>query len=630
MEYTNISKSSLNFQSGLNSIRAAVVAKFANPSQNQPNNELLPGGGLEGSTMEDDEILDKSTTKDTNTIDTKENSETNTNSNTNNETKNNSNNNIVPANSFTSHNQMSAAASAANSKNDRQMVEISEYVSEESQMFFYANLHFALGNIRNSLNNSSQQQYHNTQHSSSSASSSLNSKAPKIESAPRVLIIGPKDSGKTSLSKVLVAYDVKRGSTPVFVNLDPTESVFSAPGSLSVSVVSDILDVEQGWGSSPFTGPAIMHPNQPHVRFFGLQEPLKNVAYYNQLVGLLAETAEKRVQKSQESLKSAGMYIDTPASLVAPDNQQVGLQVVQNIVNKFKINVLLVVGNERLYSTVKKMFAKNGTGSNAGAKANTQDNSVQHQQVTVVSVPKSGGVVDRDVDYMSSVQMQLVNEYFYGTSKQPLSPFTVTIDYSTLTVYKVSTPTSSAAATSAVVTATPISINDEKMTENGTNSSLDSSSTQSQDLSDKNGENGNENLNQNSEDNSTPKISISNDGDEEMVDANNTSANTTDTASNSFSSSATTASFQQQSQLPSPSATTLTKIDPSAYLQNALLAVVDASPEDSVSKIESASVLFYVHVAEADDTKKKMRVLMPTHGRLPNKVLVVGEVRYYE
>ena len=89
--------------------------------------------------------------------------------------------------------------------------------------------------------------------------------------------------------------------------------------------------------------------------------------------------------------------------------------------------MLLVVGNERLYSNMKKVFGKQSNSDNTNISP-----------VTVVNVPKSGGVVDRDVDYMAGVQMQLINEYFYGTFKQSLSPFTVTVDYTTISsLYKV-------------------------------------------------------------------------------------------------------------------------------------------------------------------------------------------------
>ena len=59
-------------------------------------------------------------------------------------------------------------------------------------------------------------------------------------------------------------------------------------------------------------------------------------------------------------------------------------------------------------------------------------------------------------------------------------------------------------------------------------------------------------------------------------------------------------------------------------LQNVLLAVTTANASASQEAIRDASVLGYVYVADADDSKKKLRLLTPQSGRLPSKALVLG------
>lgn len=79
----------------------------------------------------------------------------------------------------------------------------SSYVSDEAPMMAYLNTHFALNRLRGH-------------------GDSVNGQRGET-SGPRVMIVGPRDSGKTSLVKILAAYALKSGQNPVLVNLDPGE-----------------------------------------------------------------------------------------------------------------------------------------------------------------------------------------------------------------------------------------------------------------------------------------------------------------------------------------------------------------------------------------------------------------------
>lgn len=462
--------------------------------------DFLPGGGLEGSTVDDEQ---PKTTEDSTSA-------------------------SVPADSA-DHSANPEPVTEALPKKSSSV--ISESVSEESQMPFYANLHFAFENIRQSPSAASND-------SSAPEPTNTATKAPKVQSAPRVLVIGPQDSGKTSLCKVLVSYDCKRGRTPLFINLDPLESVFCAPGALSATVVGDILDVEQGWGGSAITGPALFHPKQPLVRFFGLDNPMKNHKYFNQIVRLLAKDSNARIS-DDAGAKESGIYIDTPSVLVSPENKDLGYSMIQHIISEFGINILLVMGDEALYNDMKKQVSATEKSS----------------PVTVVNVPKSGGTAHREPEFMVSLQSRLINEYFYGTPKQPLSPYTVTVDYSLLSIYRIA---------------------ENKLSENG---SL---------ILPKDGEDAEE---QNEEDDDYYEL-YNEEGKKEGK--------------------------------------YLIKLEPSSIVENGLLAVMDADIGDSIDVIAKSAVRCFVHVVEADDNRKKMRILMPIHGRLPTKPFVLGDFRYTE
>ena len=59
-------------------------------------------------------------------------------------------------------------------------------------------------------------------------------------------------------------------------------------------------------------------------------------------------------------------------------------------------------------------------------------------------------------------------------------------------------------------------------------------------------------------------------------------------------------------------------------MQNSILAIVQADPHDSVENIRDASVIGFLYIAEVDEKKKKLRVLAPLSGRLPNKAMIWG------
>lgn len=87
------------------------------------------------------------------------------------------------------------------------------------------------------------------------------------------------------------------------------------------------------------------------------------------------------------------------------------------------VNVVLVLGSERLYSDMLRKFE--------GTKASTEE------PVTVVKLAKSGGCVDRDETYMKQVRQAQIREYFFGDDKRALSPHTQLVDFSQAAVYKV-------------------------------------------------------------------------------------------------------------------------------------------------------------------------------------------------
>jgi len=251
----------------------------------------------------------------------------------------------------------------------------SEYVGEETCMGTFLNLHLALENKR-------AQGY----------------------GAPRVLVIGPKSSGKTSLCRVLVSYAEKMDRRPLYVNLNPQEPVFTISGNLTATAISGMLNLENVClGETITTGPSFYHPKQPLVKNFGMENYRDNLKFYKYLIGQMSECIEKRLLKSAD-VRSSGIIVDTPAFHIGD------LDVIQCIIDELKINVLIVVGNERLLVDLKRKLKYN------------------ESELTLLKVAKSSGCVDIDDKFQREIQQRAIKEYFYGISSSPLSPYTIVVN----------------------------------------------------------------------------------------------------------------------------------------------------------------------------------------------------------
>jgi len=278
-------------------------------------------------------------------------------------------------------------------------------------MITYVNLHFALERLRDEAS---------TQN----------------KDGPRVLVVGPENAGKTSLVKLLTAYATRSGRQPIAVNLDTKESMLSIPGSLSATPFSSIIDLEEGWGSSPTNGPTPVPVKLPLVYYLGLANPEDKTSVYKPIMTRLALSVMNRLQDDTEA-KGTGCIIDTPGVI---SQGKGGYEVIQHAVSEFSgessiiilvpssttkhhtVSVIVVLGSERLYSDMLRKF--NGQKTSAG------------ETMTVVKLDKSGGCVDRDEAYLEQFRQAQIREYFFGDAKSTLSPHTQQIDFSSVRIYK--------------------------------------------------------------------------------------------------------------------------------------------------------------------------------------------------
>lgn len=148
---------------------------------------------------------------------------------------------------------------------------------------------------------------------------------------PRVLVVGPTNSGKTSLVKLLTAYALRMGRQPMVINTDSREGLLSIPGSLTATPFASIIDVEQGWGSSPTSTSSPVPVKLPLCYYYGLPSPEDNTKLYKPIVTRLALAATSRLT-DDPAIKATGMIIDTPGVI---SQGKGGFDLISHIVSEF-------------------------------------------------------------------------------------------------------------------------------------------------------------------------------------------------------------------------------------------------------------------------------------------------------
>ena len=422
----------------------------------------------------------------------------------------------------------------------------SEYVSEETPMVEYANAHFALESMREETQDSG-------------------------KDGPRVLLLGPDNAGKTSVSKILTAYATKVGRQPIVVNLDPNEGMLSVPGTLTATAFRTMLDVEEGWGSSPMSGPSSVPVKLPLVYSYPHPSPVDaDGSVYRPIVSRLALSVMNRMAEDEDS-RETGIIVDTPGILSS--GKPGTLELINHIVTEFAITTIMVLGSERLYSNMVKEY--DGKPS-ASPSADAFD-----ERIAVVKLSKSGGCVDRDAAFLKTAREFQIKSYFFGTSiispsptAVTLSPHTSQLDFAGLSVYNY----------------TVTSADDEDEDE------YDPSQLNMGDsFSPNNG--GGDNYNPAKSDRAAPLPGI--------VGLSVDPANSVGDLSGS-------------SKVP------LKKVLPPAptALANTLLAITHAPTTATPAEVRDASIIGFLYVASVEPDKGKIHVLAPVGGRVPQRAMI--------
>jgi polyribonucleotide 5'-hydroxyl-kinase len=216
---------------------------------------------------------------------------------------------------------------------------------------------------------------------------------------PRVLIAGPADVGKSTLSRLLANYAVRSGWAPVLVDLDLGQGGITCPGTLAALPMDEPLPPG---GGVPL--------EVALVYYFGAPSPADNPELFCHLTERLGAALEARHGAAPAS-RAAGAIINTCGWV-----EGVGKSLLVAAARALRADVVLVLGAERLHAELAAALPG----------------------VACVALRKSGGVVARPPEARRAARSTRTREYFYGPSAGPaLCPHAVSCRFDELQLFRV-------------------------------------------------------------------------------------------------------------------------------------------------------------------------------------------------
>jgi len=305
------------------------------------------------------------------------------------------------------------------------------YMSEETDAnIAYVNTHAQLEAMRDEALNAigaTEQQAASSGGGATTTNMSSNNAPPKepmdptsIE-GPRVLLCGPSDCGKSSLARTLLSYASKLGRTPLLIDIDSSQNMLSVPGTIAASpITSDCMTVK----SASATSTSILGNTTPLVLWYGSTDITTNPDLYKAQLTKLGKAIDERLQGDVDA-RSSGFIVNTSGHV----EDDTGYKLLLHAAEALRCNVILVVGHDRLYSMLNTYFTKK-----AAEKDTEGDDSAMSMEDTndggggggvrkkekgkikpkVIKLPRSGGVVSRDVTFRRMSRSQCIKRYFNG------------------------------------------------------------------------------------------------------------------------------------------------------------------------------------------------------------------------
>lgn len=259
----------------------------------------------------------------------------------------------------------------------------SYYIAKESPMMYYLHCHCSLEKLRNNA------EQNNTR-------------------GPVVMVVGPSDSGKSVLCKLLLNYAtriISNSRKPVYVELDVNGGHVSVPGTIGAMVVEHPASIEDGFVS-----------NTPLVYNYGHLDINENPALYNLLISKTADKIFQRI-RNNKAVYNSGIIINTFGS-----SKSKGYQHLTHVAQAFEVDVILVLDQERIYNELVRDMPP---------------------FVKIAMLPKSAAAVEKSRNVKNEHRDAMIRQYFYGTTVFSLSTYTIEVKFSDVKIVKVGVATSS-------------------------------------------------------------------------------------------------------------------------------------------------------------------------------------------
>ena len=206
---------------------------------------------------------------------------------------------------------------------------------------------------------------------------------------PRILVVGPPSTGKSSLVRVLLNYAVREGERPLLVDLDVSKTRHSfIAGALGACAVNEVIGVE----SDP-----LVESRGQLAYYYGFRDAVKSPDLFKTLVDDMAARMQDREDSGRDTFgASSGVVIDCFGYDAASKDSY---SLVASSARALQADVIVVMDVDKLLSDLQREFAGDS-------------------QVQIIKLNKCGGVVAHDKTFQAAIEKELVQDYFYGSERE--------------------------------------------------------------------------------------------------------------------------------------------------------------------------------------------------------------------